>query len=409
MRHVSLLHTLVRLCIVAVCFLSAASAQKYAVTLLALPGSTTSAGLSINNLGEVTGYSDTATSSGNVHAFLYNQGRTIDLNPYFRSTTSSGIGINDLGHVVATAGSTTSYIYRNGSATNLNLIGAAAINNLDQITGSSFGSASNDYYGWVYSFGRVTKIADLNGTEPADTHGINNLGEVVGEYRPLATPNPFYIPFTFWNGTATTLGDFPGSIGSVASAINDHGQVAGYSLGPVDHAYLYNNGTFSDLGTLAGDTTSAAYGINNSGAIVGSSGGARAFLYIGTTMIDLNTRIPANSRWTLTVAYGINESGQITGQGQFNGKAQGFLLTPLPSLSDVIQRVQSSDLPTCVTNSLIDRLKNAENNGSGAVSCAGLNEFAAEVRARTNSDLSQSLASDLLAMTSQVLEAESCH
>jgi hypothetical protein len=45
-------------------------------------------------------------------------------------------------------------------------------------------------------------------------------------------------------------------------------------------------------------------------------------------MIDLQTRIPADSGWTLLAALGINERGQISGFGIHDGQYRAFLLTP---------------------------------------------------------------------------------
>jgi probable HAF family extracellular repeat protein len=91
-----------------------------------------------------------------------------------------------------------------------------------------------------------------------------------------------------------TLGGAQGS--SVALAINDPGQVVGYSYtadGSL-HATLWSHGATTDLGTLPGGTISEATGINNRGDIVGWStyGGtsySHAFLWTDGIMIDLGT------------------------------------------------------------------------------------------------------------------------
>src|SRR5215204_4709720 len=113
------------------------------------------------------------------------------------------------------------------------------------------------------------------------------------------------------------LGTLGGSH-SWASAINDPGQVVGYSNLAGDqnyHAFLYKDGKMTDLGTLGG-TSSEAKGINISGQVVGwsdnSSGERRGFLYDSANgMKDLNDLIPADSGWTIYEAAGINTDGQI--------------------------------------------------------------------------------------------------
>jgi len=47
-------------------------------------------------------------------------------------------------------------------------------------------------------------------------------------------------------------------------------------------------------------------------------------------VVDLNTMIPANSGWQLTIAIAINDRGQIIGEGTFNNLPRSFLLTPVP-------------------------------------------------------------------------------
>jgi hypothetical protein len=63
--------------------------------------------------------------------------------------------------------------------------------------------------------------------------------------------------------------------------------------------------------------------------VVGWSGYAAFVWSREKGMQDLNTLIPSNSGWTLTMATAINVRGQITGEGDINGQQHGFLLTPV--------------------------------------------------------------------------------
>src|SRR5262249_47040321 len=132
-----------------------------------------------------------------------------------------------------------------------------------------------------------------------------------------------------------------------AIAINDFGQVVGYSdvAGGCDnpapsgcaHAFYWAGGAMQDLGTLAPlFDLSEAYSINGYGRVVGSSfedirmpSMGHAFLwdpFLG--MRDLNDLIPAGSGWIFKQARGINDNGEIVGVGMHNGEVRSFLLEP---------------------------------------------------------------------------------
>src|SRR5690349_19130710 len=65
-----------------------------------------------------------------------------------------------------------------------------------------------------------------------------------------------------------------GATYAVGTAINERGEITGYSSSPFVHAFLYSAGVMHDLGTLSG-TDSNAFDINASGQIVGAfNGGA---------------------------------------------------------------------------------------------------------------------------------------
>jgi probable HAF family extracellular repeat protein len=145
-----------------------------------------------------------------------------------------------------------------------------------------------------------------------------------------------------WLDSLKDLGTLPGFNSSQGQAVNDAGQVAGFSytaepIGPPGppHAFLSGpgGGALQDLGTLGG-TSSGAFGVNGSGQVVGyaytASGAEHAFFYTGGQMLDLNSLIAPGSGFTLVSARGISDTGYITGVGTAaDGSQHAFLLTPL--------------------------------------------------------------------------------
>jgi probable HAF family extracellular repeat protein len=317
-------------------------AASYAVTDLGiLPGGTTSFGLAINSLGQVSGEADTAPDAHGAreqHAFLYD-GTMHDIG----ASVAPGSGINDSGHVVG--GMTTSVVLYDGAAHTLGSLGGSAasgqaINNSDQVAGWALtpGMSNTAEHAILYD-GAMHDLGTLGGSNSAAL-AINASGEVVGSSN--LTGNAVTHAFLY-DGTMHDLGSLGG--GSQAWAVNASGLVAGSSYlegDLVSHAFIYD-GVMHDLGTLGG-TNSNARGINASGQVVGASdttGGTlqSGFLYDPVNgMVDLNSLINPSSGWFLGIATAINDAGQITGQGLINGRVDAYLLTPVavPEPSSVV-------------------------------------------------------------------------
>jgi probable HAF family extracellular repeat protein len=140
------------------------------------------------------------------------------------------------------------------------------------------------------------------------------------------------------NGTVTDLGNLGGNVFNTPAAINNNGQVTGWSDLPGDavfHAFVWNgSGAIRDIGALPGDTYTLAYAINNQGQVVGQSLDAnfnsRAFIYQNGQMTDLNTLAPPGSPF-LIFANDINDSGQIVGAAfdSTSNRVVGFRAYPL--------------------------------------------------------------------------------
>ncbi|MDR4492832.1 MAG: hypothetical protein R3B74_00045 [Nitrospirales bacterium] len=120
-------------------------------------------------------------------------------------------------------------------------------------------------------------------------------------------------------------------------AINAKGNVTGTIGSGVPHAFLSRNHfePTQNLGTLDPahpEWFSVANAINASAQVVGvaqSGSDITAFLYNGTTMIDLNTRLSGAPGWRLIGALAINDKGQIAAQATLNnGPRRAVLLLP---------------------------------------------------------------------------------
>jgi probable HAF family extracellular repeat protein len=151
----------------------------------------------------------------------------------------------------------------------------------------------------------------------SEAHGVNNAGNVVGEYEPT---NIFYVSaFLNSQGSFADLGSLPGSPYAVAYAINETNQIAGESNAHNDtHAFIYQQGTMSDLGTLTqgGSGYSSGHAINLSGQVAGETSLAlastiHAALFSGGTISDLGAL-----GGDYSAAYGINNSAVIVGESE---------------------------------------------------------------------------------------------
>src|SRR5271156_1870621 len=125
------------------------------------------------------------------------------------------------------------------------------------------------YVGRILLFLALLRVAAL---QPAFGQGLQQQPD--GHHSPKHTRG----------FTIKDLGTLPGGYSSVATGINDRGQVVVYSFtasGP-EHAFLFEDGVMTDLGTLPGGSVSSAFAINDRGQVVGyadiPSGGYHAFL-----------------------------------------------------------------------------------------------------------------------------------
>ena len=336
----------------------------YRVTDLGdLPGGgNQSAAFGINDSGQIVGYSVVGPSR---HAFLWtgNSGMQ-DLGDLpGGSSTSTAHDINANGQIVGVSTVATgdrAFLWTStGGMQDLgdlpggdNFSEARGINFSGQVVGSSRAATGFRAFLWT-SGGGMQNLGDLpGGLDVSAANDINAAGQVVGN---SAAADGFRA-FRWTSGAGMQgLGVLPGFADSFANGINNNGQVVGYSSASArSRAFLWTSGGgMLDLGDLpGGEDASRATAVNDSGQVVGWSygsptAGSRAFIWTsGGGLQDLNNWVMASGfGWTLEVASAINNAGQIVGTGPNpNGDYHGFLLTPVETTVLAFTEFEEPDL-----------------------------------------------------------------
>jgi len=146
--------------------------------------------------------------------------------------------------------------------------------------------------------------------------GINNRNEIVGS---VTLSDTALDGFLLSKGQFTTF-LVPSGIGTMASGINDRGDIVGFFN--ID-GFLRSDGIFTTI-RVPGSTSSRANGINDKGQIVGEFGdadGVHGFVLWRGKFVTFD--VPDSTR---TQATAINNVGQIVGVFQnATGEEHGFL------------------------------------------------------------------------------------
>lgn len=290
--------------------LAFAQSTNYTLTSVNVPGAATGSTIvfGINGSGQMVGqYQD---SGGVTHGFLDSSGSFTTLT-YPSATSTTAVGINSSGvvsgHYVDSSGNNHGFTYSGGTFSAINVTG-------------------------------ITGITAAAGTTIA--YGINDSGVVVGRFGDTSGHTHGFVDT---GGTFTAV-DYPGTPFTVATGINNTGQITGFYSDPstsLFSGFLDVSGSFTSI--TYPSAQSETWGINNSGVIVGNSPTTAGFIYNGGTY----TLIVPQTSATVSV-FGINSSNTIVGIWS-TGVASGFIGTPT-----------GGSLPR----------SNAKNNGQGC-ECTG--------------------------------------
>jgi probable HAF family extracellular repeat protein len=129
----------------------------------------------INDLGQVVGTAETAT--GAFHAFLWQDGQMIDLDPS-GTESSRAFQINDEGQVVGHIG-LHSALWHNGEVTRPGLDWTVAINERGDVAGHVFDDAIQPHAA-IWSRGRIIEPQPFATTLSSQSSGINHRRQIAG-------------------------------------------------------------------------------------------------------------------------------------------------------------------------------------------------------------------------------------
>lgn len=163
-------------------------------------------------------------------------------------------------------------------------------------------------YGFIWNNGAFTKIS-FPGSNGTVATAINNSGQIVGTYTTVSLTPQKSNGFIYNGSTFTTL-NIPGAVLTQPKGINTSGQVVGYYQSPSEHGFLQSGGTFTTF-DYPGATYTDFLSINDSGTITGVAGiggSAVCFVYSAGVFTTINTSAYPNY---FCNSAAINNSGQI--------------------------------------------------------------------------------------------------
>jgi len=179
--------------------------------------------------------------------------------------------------------------------------------------------------------------------------------------------------------TVADLGTLPGGHESAAYALNDRGQVVGWSDGGTDnslmhhdpnlvhtHAVLWDAGKVRDLGLLKGFPFSAGHGINNHGQIVAGwdvnyrsgGGGPAGLLQNFVWQAGRKTVLDNETPPYLDYAKAINDSGMVAGTTNDSGMVSGAVFSGYRAVVWAGPNVTTLPLPLGFTETFALALNN---------------------------------------------------
>lgn len=167
--------------------------------------------------------------------------------------------------------------------------------------------------------GDRTTAVNIPSLNYASAAGVNNRGDIVGYYNDVHRIRAFVMSDSGFAGF-----DAPASLATYATGVNDHGQVVGYysDASSIIRAFIKDGVRFVSFECPGANITVAA-GINNAGRVVGfywDAAGQHGFVREDDRCIRLE--VPGALG---TAARGINDRGRIVGYYYDGSTYRGFV------------------------------------------------------------------------------------
>lgn len=304
-------------------------------------GGTKTVAVGVDDAGRVAGSATTAT--GETHVFLFDGATTHDRhNPAFGGANSRAMAMNSSGAIVGIADTATAFrafADLRGGAFDLGTIAGGTHSAAFAISEPVFGTSGLGHIAGISTiaggagraalFGGATVI-DLGtlGGPASGASAVNRAGEAAG-FSDLA--GGARHAFIHRDGAMLDIGASLGSLSSLATAINDAGQVVGTyedvtSGTPVSRVFLHSLDSTTDLGLGTSVT------LNNAGVVVQNGTNAIA-IRTGGGIVVLAPASGGNASHQLgaMVATAINDEGRIAGYiAGPNNRARATVWIPVP-------------------------------------------------------------------------------
>ncbi len=208
------------------------------------------------------------------------------------------------------------------------------LNNLGDVVGKGGGSGQAQAMFWTRGNIQAKRLGALLAGDYSSASAINDAGEVTG----FSNTSTSVVPFV-WRakGGWQQIPLLPGDNGGQGLAINKSGDVVGYSSGPNGtRAFRWTRlGGVVELGCLPGGNYSRACAVNDSAQVAGTSAspaGKRAVVWAKDGQVrDLGT-LPGDASSEATA---INNAGAVVGYSKGSGGLHAFLWTAATGMQNI--------------------------------------------------------------------------